>query len=76
MIGEISGSVWIINHCYPLSKTNLFNENEMNRSTFWIKLRPMFCNGNFSKGSKIDHCSYLKQEVKAKVLKLNEGSII
>ena len=34
-------SVWTIDHCYPLSKTNLSNEIEMSKSTYWIKLRPM-----------------------------------
>ena len=77
MTGEKYGSVWIINHCYLLSKINLSNENEMIKSTFWRRLRPMYCSGNFSKRSKNDHRSYLKQEVKAKKnLKLNEKSVI
>ena len=52
---ENYGSVWTLNHCYPLSKTNLSNVNEMNKSTYWINLRPMYLSENSSKGSKIDN---------------------
>ena len=40
------GSIWTIDHCYPLSKTILSDENEMSKSTFWINLRPMFLGEN------------------------------
>ena len=67
------GSVWTIDHCYRLSKTNLSNVIEMNKSTHWINLRPMYLGENSSWGSRIDHLLYLMQEVKANYfLKLNE----
>ena len=73
MIEEIYGSVRTIDHCYPLSKINLSNENETKKSTYWINLRPMYCSENSSKGSRIDPRLYLMQEVKAKYfLKLND----
>ena len=59
MTEEDYGSVWNVNHCYPLSKTNLIDKNEMNKSTHWIKLRPMCCSESISKGSKIDNRFYL-----------------
>ena len=68
-----SGSVWTIDHCYPLSKTNLSNETDMFKSSHWISLRPTFYNKISSKGSKIDNQLYLLQEVKSKYfLKLND----
>ena len=70
---EKYGSVWNIDRCFPLSKTNLSDKNEINKSTFWIKLRSMYCSENISKGDEIDHRLYLMQEVKAKYfLKLND----
>ena len=60
------GSVWEIDHCFRLSKTNLSNQNEMNKSTSWINLRPMYCSENTLKGSKIDHRLYVLQENEAK----------
>ena len=57
---------YTIDNCYPLSKTNLSNENETNKSTYWTNLRTMYCSENSPKGSKIDHRLYLWQEVKAK----------
>ena len=72
MTEEKYGSVWTIDHCYPLSETSLSNETDMFKSSHWISLRPMFYNENTSKGSKIDNRLYLLQEVKAKCfLKLN-----
>ena len=65
MTEENYGKIWCLDHCYPLSKTNLSDENEMNKSTNWIILRPMYCSENISKGDKIDHRLYLMQEIKA-----------
>ena len=59
------GKTWCLDHCYPLSKTNLSDKNEMNKSTKWINLRTMYCSENVSKGDKIDHRLYLMQQIKA-----------
>ena len=53
MTEENYGSVWTIDLCYLLSKTNLSNENEMSRSTYWIKSRPMYFSEISSKGVKL-----------------------
>ena len=66
MTEEIYGSVWTIDLCYPPSKTNLSNDNEMSKSTCWINMRPVCLNENTSRGSEIDQPLYLMQEVKAK----------
>ena len=72
MTEENYGKIWCLDHCYPLSKTNLSDKNEMNKSTDSIKLRPMYCSENISKGHKIDHRLYLMQEMKAyQFIKLN-----
>ena len=64
--------IWCLYHCFPLSKTDLSNVNEMKKSTYWINLRPMYLSENIMKGDKIDHRLYLMQEVKAKYfMKLN-----
>ena len=48
------------------------NENDLNKYTIWINLRPMYIKDNISKGSKINHHLYILQEVKANYfLKLN-----
>ena len=62
-------SVWTIDHCYPLSKTNSSNVNEMNKSIYWINLRPMYLSENKSKVSEVDNNLYLLQEIKAKYCK-------
>ena len=73
MTKENYGLVWVLDHCFPLSKTNLSNQNEMIKSIYWINSRPMYCGEDISKGSKIDHHLYLLQQIKAKYfLKLNE----
>ena len=73
MTGENYGSVWTIDHCYPLSKSNLFIETDMFKTSRWINLRPMFSNKNCSKGSKIDNHLCLLQQVEAKYfMKLND----
>ena len=64
MTEENYGEIWCLDHCYPLSKTNLSDENEMNKSTHWINLKPMYCSGNISKGDKVDYRLYFMQEVK------------
>ena len=73
MTEENYGKVCCSDHCYPLSKTNLSDKNEMIKSTNMINLRPMYCSENISKGDKIDHRLYLMQEIKAyQFIKLNE----
>ena len=73
MTEENYGKICCLDHCYPLSKTNLSDENEMNKSTNWIILRPMYCSENISKSDRIDHRLYLMQEIKAyQFIKLNE----
>ena len=68
------GSLWEIDHYYPLSKTNLSNNTDMIKVTNWVNLRPMYKNENISKGSKVNHHFYLLQQIEAKYfLKLNEG---
>ena len=62
---ENYGKIWCLDHCYPLSKTNLSNQNDMYKSTNWVNLRPMYIKDNIIKGDKIDHHLYLLQEVKA-----------
>ena len=72
MTEENYGEIWCLDHCYPLPKTNLLDKNEMNKSTKWINLRPMYCGENISKADKIDNRLYLMQEIKAyQFLKLN-----
>ena len=66
---ENYGTIWCLDHCYPLSK---IKENELNKYTNWINNRPMYIKDNISKGSKIDNRLYLMQEIKAKYfMKLN-----
>ena len=65
MTEENYGEFWCLDHCYPLSKTNLLDKNEMNKTTNWINLRPIYCAENFLKGDKIVSRLYLMQEVKA-----------
>ena len=36
------GSVWTIDHCFFLSKTNLCNETDMNIPSDWVNLGTMF----------------------------------
>ena len=73
MTEENYGKIWCLDHCYPLSKANLFDRNEMNKSTNWINLRPMYCSEIMSKGDQIDHRLYLLQEMKAyEFIKLND----
>ena len=55
MTEENDGSIWTIDHCYRLSKTNLSNGTDMFTSSHWIDLRPMFYNKISSKRSKIDN---------------------
>ena len=41
MAEENYGKIWCLDHCLPLSKTNLSNQNEVEKTTNWIHLRPM-----------------------------------
>ena len=69
---ENYGKNWCLDHCYPLSKISLSNENELIKYTNWLNIRPMYIKENIIKGDKINHYLYLLQEVKAKYfLKLN-----
>ena len=69
---ENYGKIWCLDHCYPLSKISLSNENELIKYTNWLNIRPMYIKENIIKGDKINHYFYLLQEVKAKYfLKLN-----
>ena len=63
---ENYGSVCTNGYCYSLSKTQISNQSEMNKPTYWKNLRPMYCSDNTSEGSKIDHQLNLTQEMKAK----------
>ena len=73
---ENYGKVWCLDHCYPLSKINLSNENELYKSTNWVNLRPMYMKDNLIKGDKIDHRLYLLQQIKAKhFMKINEKGL-
>ena len=72
MTEENYGKIWCLDQCLPLSKTNLSNENDMYKSTNWLKLRPMYVKDNIIKSDRIDYHLYLLQEVKAKyILNLN-----
>ena len=70
---ENYGKNLCLDHCHPLSKTNLSNENDMYKSKNWINLRAMYIGENIIKGDKVDYYICLLQEVKAKYfLKINE----
>ena len=69
MTEENYGTIWCLDHCIALKKTN---ENDLYKYTNWINLRPMYSKDKISKGSKIDYHLHLLQEIKAKYfLKLN-----
>ena len=73
---ENYGKVWCLDHCYPLSKINISNENDLYKSTNWVNLRPMYMKDNLIKGDKIDHRLYLLQQIKAKYfMKINEKGL-
>ena len=63
---EKYGSVWEIDYCFPISSFNLLDENEIKKSSSWIKLRPLCGNKNVSKQAKTDHFIHLLQESKTK----------
>ena len=63
---ENYGKIWCLDHCLPLSKISLSNENELLKYTNWLNIRPMFIRDNIIKSDKIDNRLYLMQEVKAK----------
>ena len=62
---ENYGKIWCLDHCFPLSKISLSNENELIKYTNWLNIRPMYIKENIIKGDKINHYLYLLQEVKA-----------
>ena len=66
---ENYGKVWCLDHCIPLSKISLSNENDLYKSTNWVNLRPMYMNENLIKGDKIDMRLYLLQEIKSNYFK-------
>ena len=67
------GKIWSLDHCYPLSKVNLSNRNDMYKFTNWNNLRPMYIRDNIVKGDKVDHRLYVMHEIKAyQFIKLNE----
>ena len=69
---ENYGSVWQIDHCLPISSSNLLDENDMKKCFNWINLRPTYSKENNSQNDKIIQNLYLHQEVKAKYFtKLN-----
>ena len=73
MTEENFGKIWCLDHCYPLSKANLSDRNEMKKSTNWINLGPMYCSEKISKGDKIDHRLHIMQEIKTyRFIKLND----
>ena len=59
---ENYGTIWCLDHCIPLKKTNGI---DLYKYTNWINLSSMYIKDNISKGSKIDYHLYLLQEVKA-----------
>ena len=63
---ENYGKIWSLDHCLPILKINLSNENELTKYTNWVNFRPMYINDNIIKSDKINHHLYLLQEVKAK----------
>ena len=63
---ENYGKVWCLDHCYPLSKISLSNENDLIKYTNWFNIRPMYIKDNIIKGRKINQHLCLLQEVKAK----------
>ena len=76
MTEENYGKIWCLDHCLPLSKTKLSNQNEVEKTTNWINLRPMYCSENSSKGDKVDHRLYLLQQIKANYfMKINEEGL-
>ena len=42
MTEENFGSIWTIDYCCPLSKTNPSNETDMFKYSHWINLRTNF----------------------------------
>ena len=66
------GTLWTIDHCYPLSESNSLNEKDKLKQTHRIILRPMCSSKKSSKGDKTDHRIYQMQETKAyQFIKLN-----
>ena len=71
------GKIWCLDHCLPIAKFNLLDENDMKKSFNWVNLRPMYVKDNIFSGDKIDMRLYLLQELKANyILRLNEEGLI
>ena len=62
-----NGSIRQINHCNPLSRTNLSNRKDKLNSTHWVTLRPRYSSENNSKASEVNHHSYILQDIKANI---------
>ena len=52
---ENCGSVWQIDHCLPVASFNIMDEIDKKKCFNWVNLRPMYCNENNSRKTKIDH---------------------
>ena len=63
---ENYGKIWCLYHCLAIASFTRSDGKAMKKCFNWINLRLMTCSENISKGDKIDHRSYLMQEVKAK----------
>ena len=51
---ENYGKIWCLDHCYPLSKISLSNQNDLIKYTNWLNIRPMYIKENIIKGGKIN----------------------
>ena len=49
MTEERYGKIWCLDHCLPLSKNNLSNENDVYKTTNWVNFRPMYVKDNIIK---------------------------
>ena len=67
MRAENYGSIWQVDHCFPLLKTNLSNEKHLLRSTHRIKFRPVRSCENNSKRSRINHSPFFLTEIEARI---------
>ena len=59
------GPVWHHDHVLPLSSFNLLDEEELQKATNWMNIRPMIAVKNIQKSNKVDQWLYVMQEVKA-----------
>ncbi len=47
------GKVWHVDHIYPLSRVNLFDETELSKVCHYTNLQPMFAEDNIRSSNKI-----------------------